>query len=260
MKLERTPETGTSRVLSNGLELLSLIAKTEGELSLREIGRLLELSPTVTHRLVSTLRKHRFLEKSPTTGKYVIGLESYRVGMSHSRATTIEYVARPILQEAGRLCQVNAFLGVRDGVNIVYLYDFSGDPNRTIRMARGTEIPLAMTAMGIAILSALPDDEIEEIKYNYRSMRESRTHDFTEKMNDRICAARNVGYSQLDSEMFVGVTTIGATVRDARNKVKAAISFGFPSGPEWKTKIPGLASELQKAAREMEYKFSGIQD
>lgn len=224
-KLTGSKETRTSQVLANGLRLLSTIAKANGEFSVREIGRMLDLSPTVTHRLVATLQEHHYLEKNLETGKYVIGLESFRVGKSYSDAFSLEGVAKPVLYAAAHENSVNCFLGRRKGTSIVYLHDFSGAKRSSIRIASGTEVPLDATSMGIAILAQLDPKSLED--YQSRAIAEGLRDqkDFDSKFEQSLEFARTHGYAMVRSEIFPGVNAVGATVGFPGRLHDSAISF-----------------------------------
>lgn len=250
--LETRQDTSTSMVLSNGLQLLSLVAKTNGQLSLRDIGRRLELSPTVTHRLVATLRKHKYLERSPVTGKYVVGVESFIVGRSYTESTGVDAVAKPILEEAAKQYGVNCFMGVRKGTGIVYLYDFSGAKRTSIRIAPGTEVPLHVTSMGMAILAQLPADELKRF---IDSVTAERTDDLSilgEQFDKQLRFARANGYSQLRSEVFPGVLSVGAVIPRQQSESEMAISFGIQANLVRDDDLAVLGNRILTTVRRIE--------
>ncbi|GAA2879917.1 IclR family transcriptional regulator (plasmid) [Aminobacter sp. P9b] len=248
---ERKQDTSTSLVLANGLDVLSLVAKTNGELSLREIGHILGLSSTVTHRLVATLRHRNFLEKNPATGKYIIGIESYRVGQSYTETMKTEAVAKPILQEAGQRLGVNCFLGVRKDTSIVYLYDFSAARRSSIRLAPGTEVPLVATAMGLSILADLSEARLKEFKdrvFQDNAVGET----FLAEFDAQIEFARKNGYALIRSELFPGVVTVGAKIAQGHSDIEAAISFGLPSDAASEAHLAKLGESILATARRIE--------
>ncbi|MCC6008989.1 MAG: IclR family transcriptional regulator [Rhodobacteraceae bacterium] len=250
-------DTGTSRVLANGLDLLSLVAQTNGELSLREIGRQLGLSPTVTHRLVATLHKRNYLQKNPATGRYVIGVECFRVGRAYTMATGIEGVSKPILQGAAARCGVNCFLGIRKEANLIYLYDFSGTRRSSVRIAAGTEVPLGVTAMGIAILARLGDAEVEAYFERAAATDRAAFERMSPSLRESIAFARDKGFALLNSEIFPGVTSVGAAIVPETSDVAAAVSFGFPTDEVAPERINALGREVRDTARRIELALAG---
>lgn len=224
--LEPRQDTSTSLVLNNGLKLLSLVAKTNGQLSLRDVGRKLGLSPAVTHRLVSTLRNQKYLERNPLTGKYVVGLESFIVGRSYADSTGMDAVAKPILENAAKHYKVNCFMGVRNGSRIIYLYDVSGAKRASVRIAPGTEVPLHVTSMGLSILAQWPDGQLDEFVRQLGAEGQEDVSLLTERIGQQVRFARAHGYSQLRSEVFPGVVSVGAAIPGLRTESEMAISFG----------------------------------
>lgn len=249
-------DTGTSRVLANGLDLLSLVAQTNGELSLREIGRQLGLSPTVTHRLVSTLHKRNFLHKNPATGRYVIGVECFRVGRAYTMATGIEGVSKPILQEAATRFGVNCFLGIRKETTLIYLYDFSGTRRSSVRIASGTEVPLGVTAMGIAILARLGESQVASYLERAADTDRAAFERMSPSLDESIAQARERGFALLRSEIFPGVTSVGAAILPCTSDAAAAISFGFPTEQAAQERVEALGLHVRETATRIERALS----
>lgn len=249
-------DTSTSLVLRNGLELLSLVAKTSGQLSLRELGRKLGLSPAVTHRLVTTLTENNFLERSVVTGKYVIGIESFMVGRSYVASTGAEAVAKPILEEAANRYDVNSFMGVRKGTSIVYLLDFSGARRTNIRIAPGTEMPLHATSMGLAILAKLTQQELDEFIEQVAKENDGGSPLLGEEFRKQIRIAQENGYALLASDVFPGVISVGAIVTAQDQLPYAAISFGVSNRLVSKSEMSILGERILMTVERIQFQLS----
>lgn len=258
-KIPRHQSTGTSQVLANGLRLLSTIAKANGEFSVREIGRILDLSPTVTHRLVATLHKYHYLEKNHETGKYLIGIESFRVGNSYAGTTGLESVAKPLLYAAAQRYGVNCFLGKRKGTSIVYLYDFTATRRNSIRIAAGTEVPLDATSMGMAILARLDPKQVESYKKFTLSEGIRSEANFGAAFEENLHYARTHGYAHLRSEIFPGVTAVGATVGLTGAEHDTAISFSAPTDTNDNAKVDTLGAHVLETAELLSRQFQQAQ-
>lgn len=245
-------DTSTSLVLNNGLKLLSLIAKTNGQLSLRDIGRKLGLSPAVTHRLVSTLRNQNYLERNPATGKYVVGLESFIVGRSYADSTGMDAIAKPILDEAAKHYKVNCFMGVRNGSRIVYLYDVSGAKRTSVRIAQGTEVPLHVTSMGLSIMAQWDDGQLGDFIYQLVSERQEDDAPVAEQIWQQVRFMRAHGYSQLRSEVFPGVVSVGTIIPRLRTESEMAISFGVQASSIGESDLAILGEGILVTAKKIQ--------
>ena len=70
-----------SQSVARALNVLELLSGN-GSLGVREIARRMEISPTIVHRLISTLASTGYVEQAPDTHKYRIGYRAFRIGCS----------------------------------------------------------------------------------------------------------------------------------------------------------------------------------
>lgn len=117
---EQKSPTSSSLLLTKGLRLLQHVAN-QGESGVREIARQMSFSPTVAHRLVTSLMKEGFLERNDETGRYRVGAQAFAVGRAFLKSARIESVAPPIMREIVEEGEFNAFLSVMRGAQIVYI-------------------------------------------------------------------------------------------------------------------------------------------
>lgn len=249
------PDTRSSLVLGNGLDVLSLIAKTNGELSIREIAAGLGLTSTVSHRLVTTLRNHNYIEKNNGTGKYTIGIESFLVGKVYSGKASLAMHAKPILQEVASKTGTNCYLGIRNKCNIVYLASIPGDQQTNVKVAPGTEIPLHLTAMGLSILSNLDKAELDSFIAFATDVSDIPSSEFDDSFFAQLKDSQNHGYTYHESRIFPGITTIGCAVKNQTGEVIGAISMGMKTQELNKTKSKNLNIEIVRAARRIKNSF-----
>lgn len=228
MKDAEFSESG-SQVLSRGLRVLTQVARM-GESGVRELARETGMSVTVVHRLVSSLAHQHYLEKNPESGKYRIGLQAFEVGRTYLRSARIETCAPPVLRNLVDSKKLNAFLAVMRDLSAVYLIAIQDFGHYDIRIAPGSEVPLATTAMGKALLADLEDDEIiaklsEYAEKRFSAFDMSHAHDFMAEINE----IRNNGFAISEGGSFRGTTSVAAPVYNYTGRVIAAISIGRPT-------------------------------
>ncbi|MGM4907207.1 IclR family transcriptional regulator [Tardiphaga sp. 866_E4_N2_1] len=218
-------KTSSSLLLTKGLRLLRHVSKS-GEVGVREIARNLSLSPTVAHRLVTSLYEEGFLERNEESGRYRVGAQAFEVGRAFLRTARIETCAPPIMRRVVAEGAFNAFLGVMRGSNVVYLSAMQDNGPINKLMLPGSEAPLHATAMGKILLSELADEEILQRVYFYQRSKigADQTIDTTALLQE-INLARKSGYSTADDEAFRGVISVGVPVRDFSRKVIASLSL-----------------------------------
>jgi len=235
-KEEGGAESGGSQVMTKGLRVLSHVAHCGGEIGVRELARDVGLPVAVVHRLVSSLSELNYLEKNPESGKYRIGYEAFEVGRTYLRSARIETCAPPVLRNVVDAHRLNAFLGVMRDLSVIYLITIQDYGHYDIRIAPGSEVPLATTAMGKVLLADLADDEILEKLGQYAEKRFS-AFDISRRdtVIEEIVQIRQQGYAVSEDGSFRGTVSVAAPVYNFTGRVIAAVSVGRPtqisSGP-----------------------------
>lgn len=77
----------TNQSLSRGLALLDSINDSAQPLGIREIGRLLDISPSIAQRLANTLVEAGYLQQVVETRKYRLGVRALALGGQWCAAT-----------------------------------------------------------------------------------------------------------------------------------------------------------------------------
>lgn len=219
--------TSSSLLLTKGLRLLRHVA-AHGDCGVREIARAMDLSPTVAHRLVTSLFEEGFLERDGQSSRYRVGAQAFEVGRAFLRSARLDNCAPPIMRGVVEQGAFNAFLGVMRGSNVVYLTAFQDNGPINNHMLPGSEAPLHATAMGKILLAELADEEILQRVYFYQRSKVGADLSIdTSKLLQEIHAARKSGYAMADDEAFRGVISVGVPIRDFSRRVIAALSLSM---------------------------------
>jgi DNA-binding IclR family transcriptional regulator len=232
--------TSSSLLLTKGLRLLQHVA-SHGECGIRDMARQMSLSPTVVHRLVTSLVEEGFLARNDENGRYRVGAQAFEVGRAFLRFARIESCAPPIMRQIVEGGDYNAFLGIMRGSHVVYLSAMQDNGPINVRMAPGSEAPLHSTAMGKILLAELGDEEILQRVFFYEKtkMGADATID-TKQLLKEINVARKAGYSVADDEAFRGIISVGVPVRDYTRKVIAALSLAISRSRLSEEQLPAL--------------------
>ncbi len=147
--------------LARGLDVLRSFKPGDVSLGNLEIARRTGLPKPTISRLTYTLTQLGYLTYSAKHGTYQLGPGVLSLGYAMLSGLDIRERARPFLQELSNELDVTVALGGRDRMEMVYLEVCRGPAAVTLTIDVGTRIPLASTAMGRALLSALPQGERE---------------------------------------------------------------------------------------------------
>src|SRR4029450_13917756 len=71
---------GQVQSLTRGLNLLEALAKTDGGITLTDLAHRVNLPPSTTHRLLSTLEKMGYVYQAGALGLWYVGLHAFTVG------------------------------------------------------------------------------------------------------------------------------------------------------------------------------------
>lgn len=145
--------------LARGLDVLRCFEPGDVGLGNLEIARRTALPRPTISRLTYTLTKLGYLTYSERHGTYQLGPGVLSLGYAMLSGLDIRERARPLMQELADRVDATVALGSRDRLAMVYLEVCRGPGAVTLRIDIGHRIPIATTAMGRALLAALPESE-----------------------------------------------------------------------------------------------------
>ena len=194
-------------------QVLELLAE-KGEMGLMELSTALDLHKSTVHRLLMSLIYMGYARQDETTQKYM-------------------------------------HLVQREGSNILYLYKIEAKVG-TIRMAShvGMMQPMYCTGVGKAILSELPEEEVEKI-WNESSLEKKTEKTITDldTMKEVLAKVREDGYALDDEENETGVRCIAVSLRDYEKKTKYAFSISGPVSRMTEERMRELIPEMKNIQR-----------
>ncbi len=146
--------------LARGLSVLRAFSSSTEVLGNQEIARRTGLPKPTISRLTHTLLELNYLRIVKDRDKYQLGPAVLALGMAFFRSNSFAQIARPFLQELANATQAHVALGIREGLNSVYMQLWRGrGQSITISREIGFHLPLAKSAMGLAMVAALEEDE-----------------------------------------------------------------------------------------------------
>lgn len=237
-----------SQSVARAVDILELLAE-HGSLGVRDIARRMKLSPTIVHRLISTLASTGLAEQSSDTQKYRIGYRAFRIGRSFLSQSDLDRASTPELVALAELHQVNSFLGVLRDHAVVYLKVVQSNGPIVINNVPGTLAPPHSTAFGKVLLAALPDRQVAEVmgREPYRKLTRKTKTSLRALLAD-LREVRITGIAVSDEENLSNVYSVGAAVRDATGGVVASISGAVPRQDLSKRDVEHLCNIVKDAA------------
>jgi DNA-binding IclR family transcriptional regulator len=217
------------RSLVRAIRILESFQVGEGR-SFSDISQEMEIPKSTVYEILTTLAEQGVLQRDETGSRFQLGIKLIELGSRARYNFALNRVAAAPLKALSEKFNETVYLTVRDGDQVFYVDCYESTRALRTFTTIGDRAPLYCTAVGKAILAFQPVEEIRRILHASPLIRYTQNTiiDEVELLEElhRIAAR---GYSVDDMEHEAGVRCVGAPVRDAEDRVFAAISV---SGPE----------------------------
>jgi IclR family transcriptional regulator, KDG regulon repressor len=236
--------------VQNAINILNLFDSNCSELSNSEIAKLLHMNTATVAGLVFTLKKTRYLDQNPENRKYRLGFKIVDRASVLLNHLDLRKISAPYLEELRDWCGESVNLAILDLDKVVYIERMFGHHNLGIRTELGKRAPIHSTALGKALLSYLPDQELNTILIDYQ-FTPLTPYTITDKQKflDELENTRKRGFSLDDQENEIGGRCIGVTIYDHHNYPIAAISISAPIQRLSMEQVPELGHKLRLTAK-----------
>lgn len=241
-------EPGTVQALERGLLLLMRLSES-GRSSLTEVSEALDIPSATAYRMLTTLQKHGFVEFDEASQGWSVGVEAFRTGASFLRRTTLIDVAQPVLRALVDTTGETANLAVPHGGEVVFVGQReTPNPIRAF-FHPGTRTPMHASGTGKAILAEMARDDVERLisRQGLVGFTENTLTNPATLFAD-LEATRTRGYSFDREERFIGMSCVGAVIRDATGTVVAGVSVSGPQGRFSERAVEGFGKAVSDAA------------
>lgn len=143
--------------LARGLELLRCFSAQTPTLTNGELAERCGLPKSTVSRLTRTLVQLGYLRLDGRV--YSVGPAVLALGYAALANLRVRDLARPLMQSLADATQTLVSLATRERLAMIYLENCRGVNNVTLRVAVGSQLPLASTSVGRAFLAGLPAAE-----------------------------------------------------------------------------------------------------
>jgi IclR family transcriptional regulator, KDG regulon repressor len=227
--------------LSNGLSILTLYDTENPFFTVLEIVKRLGFSQSKTYRLLRTLLHCGFLQDTPGTAQYSLGMSALRIGLLAQEKFDLPSIARPFME---RLCQ-----RTKETVLLTAVHETRGiclervecdEPIRYSSFKRGATVPLHCGASSKILMAYLPEVKWDQIMAREGLKRYTPTT-LTEpdELRAHLREIRKKGYAYSDQEIDRDVRAVAAPILDGTNNLVAGLSV---AGPVYRIKQKQVAS------------------
>lgn len=240
------------QVLDRTLGILDLLAKEGREIGPAEISEKLNLHKSTVHRLLTVLEHHKLVAKDSQNGKYALGLKLFELGSKAVARLDLGKRAEPYLRRLVESTGETAHVCVLHQGEMLSLFNVESPQTVRTPLTVGKKTPLHCTAVGKAVLAALPEAELDSLLETYvMNPYTRRTITSPRALKAELGRVRGRGYAVDDEEIEDGLKCVGAPVSDYTNRVVAAISIAGPAFRLPDEKVPAIARRVVEAATQL---------
>ncbi len=253
------PETGdTVQTIEKAADILGLIASS-GRLGARltDIVARTALSKSTAYRLLTALVRAGLLDQEASSRVYFLGLKLVGFGEVAANRLGLADFGLDVVDALAAKTQDTIYLSARTGHEAVCLARASGAfPIKILTLNVGDRSPLGAGAGSLALLAAMPDEEMRRIVRENGHLAGVNPLLAEAPLLDLVAETRRLGYARTDGRIVVGMSSIGVPVVASSGIPIAAISLAAISerlSPERSVEIIALLqSEAAALAARLE--------
>jgi DNA-binding IclR family transcriptional regulator len=224
----------------------------------RSGSRLLDLAtrtglqrPTV-HRMLKCLALENMVQQDPETHRYYLGPMVFELGLTAAPRFNLREICHPSMTRIAEATGDTVFLTQRSGLDSVCVDRHEGTfPIKTFTLEIGMRRPLGVGTGSLAILSALPDEEVRDI-VNANAPRLPEYGLTPTSLVAQVKKAQKLGYAVREMPSLAGVRSIGQALHNQSGIAFAALSVSAISSRMNEKRVAELATLLKTETRLVE--------
>jgi len=226
MSTSRSADKSNAPAVDRAIRILGLLTESHGQpLGVSDIARALGIAKSSTANLCNSLEEGRMVHR--TDSGYVLGRRTVELGGAY--LATFDQVRDfyRICSESSVLSHELVQIAILDGVDVLYLARHEGRAPLRLSASIGDRYPASATAVGNALLSLLPDDEIRQrfASPDTRPRLTQATDTTLDGLLRTIGAARDRGFALEEGQVHPSVVGM-AMVIPPRASGEAPLALG----------------------------------
>lgn len=193
-----------------------------------ELATELEMPKSTVHDHLQTLTEAEYLINE--NGTYHVGARFLELGGFARSQMKLYQVASPEIKKLAEETGEHANLLIEEHGKGIFLNKVKGPDAVNLDTHIGKRVHLHTTALGKAILSRLPEAEVDEIidQHGLPAVTEQTVTD-KDELKARLTEIRNRGYAIDDEERVLGMRCVAAPICDEEGNPIGAISVSGPT-------------------------------
>jgi DNA-binding IclR family transcriptional regulator len=241
------------------LDVLALLSRHVAPMPASAIARDLGLPRSTVYHLLTVLRDRGFVVHLPEERRYGLGTAALELGSAYARQEPLRWIAHTVLSRLVAETTHNGHFAVLDGRDTLYLIEERAASRPSLVTDVGVRLPATLTASGLAMLAALPPQQVRALWPHRRDLvrRHERGPASLTELRRELVETRERGWALEDGSVTPTFASVAAAVLDHNGHPQAAVALTFPSAD---VNAPGrrtLAAEVLAAATAIAHRMHG---
>jgi len=219
------------KTVEKALKILMILGADQEGKGTAEISAELHVSMPTASRLLSTLRQHSFVQRHPTTKKYMLGKAAFDIGGSFYKHITYQLlsVAKPEILALRDKVGESVLLEAMVGDEVVLIYRANG-PNMVGILAKvGTRVPLHASPGAKAILAFYPTSTVNKMLKEELTKFTSKTLTSPKALKENFEKIRQDGVAFSYGEYYPDMNGLAAPIFNNERSPIAAVVIPIPA-------------------------------
>jgi len=243
----------------HALDVLTLLGRHVAPMPASAIARDLGLPRSTVYHLLAVLADRGFVVHLRDRRRYGLGTAAFELGSAYSRQDPLRWIAHTVLARLVADTTHNGHFAVLDGRDTLYLIEERATGRPSLVTDIGVRLPATLTASGLAMLAALPAQQVRALWPSRRDL--LRRHDAGPASLTELRAAlvetRRRGYAVEDGSVTPGFASVATAVLDHNGRPQAAVALTFPSAEVDEGGRRALAARVAAASGTIAHRIHG---
>ncbi|MDO4544566.1 MAG: IclR family transcriptional regulator [Bacillota bacterium] len=245
------PDDKSVQSIERALDIIEAVAVEQEGLSLTEIAVKVGLHKSTAHRIIATLTKRGYLDKS-NENNYRVGLKLIEAVSCYINSLELQTEARPYVAQITANLGLTSHLGVLDGDKVVYIEKMDVVSSVKMYSQIGLRMHAYCSSLGKCLLANYSKEQLDAIMTDCGFIKfTANTIADIDALHVEINKVRKQGWAMDDEEYEIGHRCIGAPIYDYRGDIIAAISASGDKHVLTDDRIEEVSQYVMKVALEI---------
>jgi len=235
--------------VETGFAVLDALANGEGPLSLGEVARNSDLSPSQARRYLVSLVRCGLATQDTATGRYDLGSRSLRIGLAAlARVDAIDLASSALKDMVAKIHEAGT-LSVWGDEGPTVIRWLRGGGIGVTSLGLGTIFPLLSSATGHVFLAHLPSDMTRDKLRREVSGPALSSGELRERLETIKNGVLQSGYGWLKGHFVDNIRGAGAPIFDSQGELVAVLAIAGPDRRDAKGHDSSVETLVQAAAQ-----------